>query len=770
MASGHLGAVLRQIERLFAVGSVTGMDEGQLLERFAARRDEVAFEAMVARHGPMVLGVCRQVLRDPNDVEDAFQATFLVLVRKAGSLRRRDLLGNWLYGVAYRVALRARASSARRRAIEAQASRSEVESSNGESRPWLYEEIARLPEKYRIPIVLCYLEGQTHEEAAEHLRWPVGTVKGRLARARDLLRIRLTRRGLSLPAVALIAELTRDASAAVPLPLIHTTTKAAILLAAGHATTGLISAQALALTEGALHTMFLTKLKAASTSLLLFGVAASGAGVLAYQSPAHDADPQPAAGPGTAGETSSGNRIVHEKNFEIASSPSKAEAKGKEQAKSDPTDKSAAPADSLVKDYPKALKESGNEIYQTLLRLYTEGEFEQFKDPEKLMNWSLRIMESQQSKGETQAERRSALKDHMERIGQLLEAKPGLKKDLPWIRFYLLKAEKEWIEAGGTREQFGKLLALDARPNAKPKSGSASPAPSPLKGEPMPTPPATNPDVPVGPQRTAGAGRDGAPGQDPRSQAVLKRLNEPLDMHFSKATPLEHVLDFITRSTQDKDDTPIPIHVDRIGLLRGGFSLQSPIQLELEGVPLKNLLRLLLQPLGLTYRVVNGTLYVSPDPTGFFPIIDSNTARSLMEPSGGSFGGSMGAGLETNDETMRMNQIIAEKLDKAAPFDFAQKKTWESLKPEGLKLGDILSDVQVATRGHGGKGIPIYVDPAVLNRNPATKLSPFASNPGGIPPVTALRLMLRTLNLKPTIRDGVLFIGDSSLISTTILR
>ncbi len=242
MASGQFAAVLRQIDRLFTSGSVTGMSEGQLLERFVARRDGAAFEAMVARHGPMVLGVCRRVLRDPHDVEDAFQATFLVLVRKAGSLRRRDLLGNWLYGVAYRVALRARASSSRRRAIEAQVGRSEVESSNGESRPWLHEEIARLPEKYRIPIVLCYLEGRTHEEAAEHLRWPVGTVKGRLARARDLLRVRLTRRGLSLPAVALIAELTRDTSAAVPLPLIHATTKAAILLAAGHATTGLISA------------------------------------------------------------------------------------------------------------------------------------------------------------------------------------------------------------------------------------------------------------------------------------------------------------------------------------------------------------------------------------------------------------------------------------------------------------------------------------------------------------------------------------------------
>src|SRR4051794_12021714 len=106
MASAQYGAVLRQMRRLFDGSSVAGMTEGQLLERFVGRRDEAAFEALVARHGPMVLGVCRRVLSDPNDVEDAFQATFLVLVKKAGTLRRRDLLGNWLYGVAFRVAAR----------------------------------------------------------------------------------------------------------------------------------------------------------------------------------------------------------------------------------------------------------------------------------------------------------------------------------------------------------------------------------------------------------------------------------------------------------------------------------------------------------------------------------------------------------------------------------------------------------------------------------------------------------------------------------------
>jgi RNA polymerase sigma factor (sigma-70 family) len=166
-----MGAVRRQLERVFAGGSVAGLTEGQLLDRFVAARDDAAFEALVVRHGPMVHSVCRRMLRDPNDVDDAFQATFLVLVRKAGSLRRRDLLGNWLYGVAFRVASRARSVSARRMKIETPADEvAELALARDECEPApdpsLHEELHRLPEKYRAPVVLCYLEGLTHEEAA----------------------------------------------------------------------------------------------------------------------------------------------------------------------------------------------------------------------------------------------------------------------------------------------------------------------------------------------------------------------------------------------------------------------------------------------------------------------------------------------------------------------------------------------------------------------------------------------------------------------------
>lgn len=169
------GAILQQLERLLHHGMAAGLDEGELLDRFLQAGDELAFEALHARFGPMVLGVCRQFLRDPNDIDDAFQATFLVLVRKAGSLRRRELVGNWLSGVAHRVASRSRAGSARRSAraphghdavARLAAREDQSPAAELESASWRHEEVRRLPEKYRAIVLLCCFEGQTHEQAA----------------------------------------------------------------------------------------------------------------------------------------------------------------------------------------------------------------------------------------------------------------------------------------------------------------------------------------------------------------------------------------------------------------------------------------------------------------------------------------------------------------------------------------------------------------------------------------------------------------------------
>src|SRR5262249_51426242 len=202
MPHAQLEPVVRHLRRLARTQCSHDLSDAQLLQRFATHREETAFATLVERHGRLVLGVCRQVLRHEQDAEDAFQATFLVLARKADSLRRQESLGAWLYRVAVNITRTAKANDARRRACERQPAimstrHSAEEAPPGDWQPLLHEEVGRLPAKYRAPVVLCYLGGRTNEEAARQLGWPVGTVKGRLARARDLLRARLARRGLA---------------------------------------------------------------------------------------------------------------------------------------------------------------------------------------------------------------------------------------------------------------------------------------------------------------------------------------------------------------------------------------------------------------------------------------------------------------------------------------------------------------------------------------------------------------------------------------------
>ncbi len=207
MTTRPKGKFGQQLRTVFNLGTIGDLTDGQLLERFATRGGEaaeLAFAALVERHGPMVLRVCRHALVEVHDAEDAFQATFLILVKQARSLWVQDSLGPWLHRVARRVATRARASAARVREHERHAAAARPDLLR-ETRDWedvvehLHEEIDRLPERYRVPVVLCDLEGLTHEKAARHLGWPVGTLKTRLARARELLRARLCRGGLGVP-------------------------------------------------------------------------------------------------------------------------------------------------------------------------------------------------------------------------------------------------------------------------------------------------------------------------------------------------------------------------------------------------------------------------------------------------------------------------------------------------------------------------------------------------------------------------------------------
>ncbi|HYT95592.1 MAG TPA: sigma-70 family RNA polymerase sigma factor, partial [Gemmataceae bacterium] len=276
MSNGQLATVVRHIHKLAHAPTADNLGDGQLLELFSNTQEEDAFATLVRRHGPMVLGVCRRVLRDGHAAEDAFQATFLVLLRRARSLDRHGSVAGWLYTVAYRVALRARADIARRRqremaAPEPSATVDPAATDWADLQPVIDEELARLPDHYRAPVLLCYLEGKTNAEAARLLGWPVGTVKGRLARAREMLRYRLGRRGVTLSAALLASQLGDFARAAVPGTLLHATTAAAVVPAAAPATV-------VALVEGALQTMFVAKLKIVGALLLTLGLLMLGFG------------------------------------------------------------------------------------------------------------------------------------------------------------------------------------------------------------------------------------------------------------------------------------------------------------------------------------------------------------------------------------------------------------------------------------------------------------------------------------------------------------
>jgi RNA polymerase sigma factor (sigma-70 family) len=281
------GLVARRLERLFGWGTVSGLSEGQLLARFVSERDESAFEAIVTRHGPMVLGICRRLLDDPGDADDAFQATFLVLVQKARSLRNRELLGNWLYGVAVRVAHRSRRQKARRRGreldieIETIAGSDEIDSS-GVLHASLDAEVARLPEKFRAPVILCYFEGLTHDEAALRLRCPVGTVRSRMAKARSLLRARLTRAGVG-PIQASLGLLHRPLAAEIPPALVARLTHSALRVVAGQSLADAVSTSVASLTEGASRMIFLNKIVALAPAALVASALLAGVGLAARQ-------------------------------------------------------------------------------------------------------------------------------------------------------------------------------------------------------------------------------------------------------------------------------------------------------------------------------------------------------------------------------------------------------------------------------------------------------------------------------------------------------
>jgi RNA polymerase sigma factor (sigma-70 family) len=502
------GAFIHQLERLFEQGTAVGISEGELLERFVAARDEAAFEALIARHGPMVLGVCRHLLRDPNDVDDAFQATFLVLVRKAGSLRRRDLLGNWLYGVAHRVATRSRCLAARRlaRAPHGQETLDRLDEHGGEAiavhddpspidsepSPWLHEEVRRLPERDRSLVLLCYFEGLTHEQAAARLGWPIGTVKGRLARARDRLRKGLSRRGITVPDAALASRLALlDALTAVPEPLKGSTLAAARSItrpAAARIVAGAaVSRPVATLADGVSRAMITTQVKAVSLVLLVAGLVTTGFVIAAAQGVP---DQDSAARPDPFEPRIGGPRRVD-----------KAKVAGPQ-----------APPPKAERLDPSIPAKGGEEVH---------------------------------IKGAPG-------------VGEPAGAGAGMAG---------------MMEGGGSDDAGYELQArLDI---------------------------------------TRVAAVLAAAGQNAPNDALVQELDLPWEMAFSTPTPLQDVLKYIKTTIKKAGRPPLPIYVDPKGLKDAGVTLTSPVVLELEGVPLKSALRLMLKQLNLAFCVRDGVLVIS---------------------------------------------------------------------------------------------------------------------------------------------------------------
>jgi RNA polymerase sigma factor (sigma-70 family) len=550
--------------RLFEEGSLAGLSDWQLLDRFVSHRDETAFEALVSRHGTMVLGICRRMLGFSVDVDDAFQATFLVLIKRAHALGPSDAIGAWLHGVAVRVARRARADAARRGQREklgfvVERAGPDAAEHDADHYQILDEEIHRLPFKYRAPIVMCYLEGLTHEAAARQLNWPIGTVKGRLSRARSLLESRLTRRGVAC-AAGLISLTTPSASEAALAPsLLKITCSTAYHLCIARGTTQFLSRPVARLLHGVLFTMVFQKIKMIVLLCVASGLVLTGAGVLARQ----DADDQKRGSETTTQKVSGSSNSVKVRGVPYA----KAEGSPPRQAR--PRKK--------VPDLYNDLIQAARSAYLENIQGYQPG----ITPTDRIYQSSRMLMEAQQAVAADPAEKTKAVAEHADRMRSLARKmdeshghEVGDSARIPESKAYLAEAELMLAQAKSPRRE--------SKPSPSPSSASA---------------PAANPG--------------GKHAKDPKSVALLAKLEKPVPMNFPNETPLEEVLKYIKQATAGEGSAGIPIYVDPVGLTGGDRIPGMPITMELEGVPLRRTLQLVLKQLGLVYFVDDGVLCIT---------------------------------------------------------------------------------------------------------------------------------------------------------------
>jgi RNA polymerase sigma factor (sigma-70 family) len=792
MASAQFAVVYRQIGRLFRIGSVAGLSEGQLLDRFVSRRDDAAFEAIVARHGPMVLSVCRAMLRDPNDVDDAFQAVFLVLVRKADALRQRERLGNWLYGVAQRVARRARSDAARRRERLSTgpepADSAEADLERFDLRPLIHEEVNRLPASYREAVVLCYFQGRTHEEAAHELGWPVGTVRGRLARARDLLRTRLMRRGIAPAAGALVAVLCREGRAALPPSLLGSTTAAAVAVVSGPVTlatlgTLAVSARALTLSQGALHAMSTTPLKLAATVLVTAGILTS-TGVSAYQAPAT----VPA---------------------QIANAPNTG----------------AVPLLGTAKERVQLAEQ----VVDSMSRLARAGELP--VGTEELLNWRRRLLDDRLAAGMPRD--RAVMAFVVSVRGDVEAAREGFKRGQVTLAD-VKKAEHFLIEAEALRTVVGATLqaappAPAVAPPANNQTQQAAAAKTPART--MPSPPPWKDDAPAEDRVKVAQFWIARIQRDLKITGLLdveakRRLADLLPMwqHRLDASHEEIATARSSAQAQLKIAEEAVAQLQKEPTKPTGGDIPDYMRLHVWGSRLKaarqaaegpdhgyfSALRTLEMAKAnetnakanpsngpeqrLTYlnaqfaRIEAQAAVAREERARQVRAIQDQAAATIGGLGGvgmvggvggmgggmGGMGGGMGGGFNNTQvvdprmggfipvprteatpkpENVERNRLIEERLQKRVPMHFAKETT----------LREILDHIKSETADAKGKVIPIYVDPLALQEAEKTLNSPVMPiDLDDIPVRITLRLILDQLNLFYRVDEGMVFIEAKS--------
>ena len=613
MASEQFAVANRQLGRLLQSGSVAGLNEGQLLDRFLTKRDDAAFEAIVARHGPMVQGVCRGILRDPNDVDDAFQATFLVLVRKAADLRHQEVIANWLYGVAFRVARRAREQAMKRSHADATeidpADSRTVPLDDFDLRPLIHEELNRLPETYRAALVLCYLEGQTHEAAATQLGWPIGTVKGRLARAKGLLRARLTRRGIAVSTAGLAVALAKETRAAVPDALVQTTTTSALSAATAGLAASTISPHIASLAGGVLQTMAPMKLK--YIAMLAVAGLLSASGVSAYQ-----AKPQPVAP--TSSKSASNTAPVEQKPRELL----RAEEKLRLIDQAFETFEEEKATGQLFGSWQQHYDSWTERRKKALLDL--EKIHQQLEGLDFQLNEARRQLESARRTEERL--KRSSLKvnisesDHFNTKFAILEAEETLERAIEARKTQRLSEASGTQKTSAAKEDRATsektAVALVAAEDAlkrslefrKEQSSAESQARTEaiLKGASGENPPPAS--------KAAGASAARYPQDIERNKRIEEVLEQSLTMAFPNPTPLEDILKYTKQNTMSEElnfPSGIPIYVNPSGLSKSEKTTKSEVSLEIEGLPLRTTLRLILEQLDLDYEVHDGVLEIN---------------------------------------------------------------------------------------------------------------------------------------------------------------